>query len=158
MRRIGTLPFVTLLITLFVASPSLGQPHRYRKGVVEKVTVQEKSLTRELGAKDASPTQRGTIFVVVVSGGGAKYTGEFYVEGSNDYPLTLRPGQIIHFRTSQRQIMVCDIHNVMTSVAVNNLTLRDSHGKGWDLYMSSNIPTNFNSEIRQGSAPAANQN
>jgi hypothetical protein len=40
---------------------------------------------------------------------------------------------------------------MMTSVTVNYLVLRDPQGKDWDLFMSSNLPPDFNADISQGS-------
>ena len=154
MRRSGALlPVLALVAGLFV-SPLWGRAHHfrhYRKAVIEKVSVEEEGSLRELSGSDVSPSQPGTRYVVVVSRGTAKYSGEFHVEGKNDYPITLRPGQKVSFRTSQEQILACDIHNMMTSVTVNYLVLRDPQGKDWDLFMSSNLPPDFNADRRQGS-------
>jgi hypothetical protein len=153
-RRIGALLVVSAVVGGLFVSPLWGRAHHfhhYRKAVIEKLSVEEKGTLRELGGNDVSPPQPGTRYVIAASRGTLKYSGEFYVEGKNDYPTTLRPGQKVSFRTSQQQIMACDIHNVMTLVTVNYLILRDPRGKDWDLFMSSNLPPDFNAEIRHGS-------
>jgi hypothetical protein len=104
MRRIIALLAVSGLVGGLLVSPLWGRAHHfhhYRKAVIEKVSVEEKGSLRELGSNDVSPSQPETRYFVVVSRGSAKYSGEFYVQGKNDYPITLRAGQKVRFRTSQ---------------------------------------------------------
>src|SRR6516225_7430784 len=142
MRRISLLLAVSASIVGLCASPLWGRSHHshhYRRAVIEKVSVEEKGALRELGEKETSPSQPGTRYVIVVSHGAAKYSGEFYVQGNNDYPITLRPGQTVRFRTDQRQMYACDVHTVMWLVKEKYVVLRDPQGKQWDLFISSNL-------------------
>lgn len=107
-------------------------------------------MLRELGGQDSSPAQQGIRYVVVVTRGSAKYSGEFYVESKDDYPITVRPGQRIRFRTSRQQMLACDVHTMMMLITVKYLVLRDPQGKDWDLFMSGTLPPYFNADIRPG--------
>jgi len=154
MRQIGASPLVLGLVAGLFVSPVWGRAHRfyhYGRAVVEKVSVEENGSLRELGANDVSPYQVGTRYVVVVGKGNSKYSGEFHTEGKNEYPITLRPGQKVSFRISKEQFLACDIHTVMTLVTAKYLVVRDPQGKDWDLFISGNLPSNFNAEIRQDS-------
>jgi hypothetical protein len=155
MRPIGAILAVWVLVAALFVSPVWGRAHHshhYRRAVIEKVSVEENGALRELVGNDISPSQPGTRYVVIVSNGVAKYSGEFRVESSNDYPITLRPGQTVRFQTSQQQMLACDVNTMMTLITVNYLVLRDPQGKDWYLFMSSNLPPNFNASPFDGAS------
>ena len=143
MRAIG---LITLLVFSTFIKPSLAQPHHFRKGVVEKITVTDSNLTRELAEAQVGPTTPGTVYVVTVRSGASVYSGEFRIEHDSDYPSTLRLRQTVRFRAAQVQFTACDIHNVMTLMTLHYLFLRDQRGRDWKLYMSG-FPSNFNADI-----------
>ena len=118
MRAIG---LITLLVFSTFIKPSLAQPHHFRKGVVEKITVTDSNLTRELAEAQVGPTTPGTVYVVTVRSGASVYSGEFRIEHDSDYPSTLRLRQTVRFRAAQVQFTACDIHNVMTLMTLHYL-------------------------------------
>lgn len=132
MRRIGSFFAVSALVAGALVSPLWGAPHHshhYQQGRIEKVSVEEKGALRESSGQDVSPAEPNARYVVVVSGGSAKYAGEFYVESKDDYLITLRPRQRTRFRTSRQQMLACDVHTVMVLITVKYLVLRDPQGK-----------------------------
>ena len=153
MGRIGAFFAVPAVVAGVFVCPLWGAPHHfhhYQRGQIEKVSVEENGVLGELGGQDSSPAQQGIRYVVVVTRGSAEYSGEFYVESKDDYPITVRPGQRIRFRTSRQQMLACDVHTMMMLITVKYLVLRDPQGKDWDLFLSSTLPPYFNADIRPG--------
>src|SRR5437763_11749978 len=154
MRPIGVLLVVSALVAALLVSPLWARAHHshnYGRAVIKKVSVEENGALRELvGMHDTSPSQPGIRYVVIVDSGVAEYSGDFHAKGRNDYPITLRPGEAVRFRMSEQQMFACDVHGKMLLVNVKYLVLQDSQGKEWDLFLSSNLPPDFNADIRPG--------
>jgi hypothetical protein len=151
-RMSALLPVAAVVAGCFV-SPLWARPHHfyhYREGMIEAVSVEEGGSLRVLNANDISPAQPGTRYVIALSSGATRYSGEFYVKDVRDYPITLRSGQKVRFRAFQYQVLACDVHNVMTLVTVNALGLREPRGQEWELFVSSDLPPDFNADIRPG--------
>ena len=124
-----------IFVMLLAGSLSaVAKPPAYRTGVVDKVIFQEhlESAPVELVEKGAPPALMGFVHVTIHSGK-ETYTATAYAYGPTDYPLTLRPGQTVHYRVSQEQLVECDPHGVMTARWTMMLTLRTPKGHLWPL-------------------------
>lgn len=126
-------PFmIAVLLAGGFVPAAFAKEHVYRTGVVEKVIFQERldSTFVELVDRTAPPALMGFVHLSIRSGQ-ATYTATMYAYRPDDYPLTLRPGQIVHYRISQEQYIECDVHAVMTMRQVTQLTLRSPKGHLW---------------------------
>lgn len=148
---------ITVLLAGCLAAPAFAKPHVYRTGVVERVTFQEKleSPPVELVDKTAPPALMGFVHLTVRSGK-ASYTATMYAYRPDDYPLTLRPGQVVHYRIWREQYIECDVHAVMTMRWATQLTLRSPRGHLWPLEMAPLVvPAPTSPPSRPRPSPAA---
>ena len=130
--RVIAIAAVPLVFSLFASAAT--KPHIYHTGQVVKVEFQERpdSPRVELTEKVAPPALMGFVYLTVRSGK-ASYTASTYAYRPDDYPLVLRPGQIVHYRISHEQLIECDVHAVMTMRLAIMLTLRSPKGHLWPL-------------------------
>lgn len=132
---------IAVLLASSLAAPAFAKPHFYRSGVVEKVVFRERpgTLQIELSDKATGPAGPGFVYLTVRSGS-ITYTATFYAYNPGDYPLSLRPGEVVGYRISQERYIECDIHAVMRMRWVTQLTLRDQEGKTWPLEIGPAAP------------------
>lgn len=136
-----TSALIAVLLAGSLVAPAFARPHTYRRGLVEKVVFQERPGTPRVELSDKNVPAPGMGFVyLTVRSGSITYTGSFYAYRPDDYPLTLRHGQMVSFRISKGQVVECDIHTVMTARWVTQLTLRSPRGHLWHLEIGPMAP------------------
>ena len=134
--RVAVLTMILLVGTLAQADDPLADYPlaEYATATVEQVVATAPGgAPQYLSKNQVGPVTPGTRYRITIIAGGKTHDAQYTATGKPDYPATLRPGDKVSYRLSERERIWCDVHAVMRMSRVPVLILRDSTFARWTL-------------------------